>query len=63
MILRQLIIKIHPKLVETMLALAKGEHATALHNMQEEPTTEEGVPAEMQGDGDRGRRSRSTARE
>src|SRR4051812_14675506 len=34
MILRQLVLKIHPKLVETMLSLAKGEHAVALHNMQ-----------------------------
>src|SRR5437870_2671259 len=38
LILRLLILKIHPKLVETMLSIAKGEHATALHNMQEEPT-------------------------
>jgi small subunit ribosomal protein S6 len=37
MIMRQLVIKIHPRLVETMLSLAKGEHAVALHNMQEEP--------------------------
>src|SRR6266571_4894764 len=36
MIMRQLVIRIDPKMVETMLALAKGEHATALHNMQEE---------------------------
>jgi small subunit ribosomal protein S6 len=41
-ILRTIVIKIHPKLVETMLALAKGEHAVALHNMQEEPAGEEG---------------------
>jgi small subunit ribosomal protein S6 len=36
MIMRQLVLKIDPKMVETMLSLAKGEHATALHNMQEE---------------------------
>src|SRR5436190_20216617 len=36
MILRMMVLKIHPKLVETMLSLAKGEHAVALHNMQEE---------------------------
>ena len=36
-IMRMMIIKIDPKLVETMLALAKGEHATALHNYQDEP--------------------------
>src|SRR4029079_14416532 len=36
MILRMMVIKIDPKLVETMLTLARGEHATALHNYQEE---------------------------
>ena len=40
-ILRMLILKIDAKLVEPMLALAKGEHAVALHNYQEEPA--EGV--------------------
>src|SRR5882672_7622165 len=44
MILRQMILKIHPKLVETMLSLAKGEHAAPLHNMQEEPAADDGVP-------------------
>ncbi len=37
-ILRMMILKIDPKLVDTMLSLAKGEHAVALHNYQEEPT-------------------------
>ena len=37
MILRMLVIKIHPKLVETMLTVAKGEHAVALQNYQETP--------------------------
>lgn len=36
MILRMSIIKIDPKLVETMLAVAKGEHAVALHNIHDE---------------------------
>jgi small subunit ribosomal protein S6 len=36
MIMRKLVLRIDPKMVDTMLALAKGEHATALHNMQEE---------------------------
>jgi small subunit ribosomal protein S6 len=36
-ILRMMILKIDPKLVDTMLSLAKGEHAVALHNYQEEP--------------------------
>lgn len=35
-ILRMMVLKIDPKLVETMLTLAKGEHATALHNYQED---------------------------
>lgn len=42
MVLRQMILLIDPKLVDTMLALAKGEHATALHNIQEDPTDETG---------------------
>src|SRR5881392_4153307 len=33
-ILRQMVLKIDPKLVETMLSIAKGEHAVALHNIQ-----------------------------
>ncbi len=38
MILRMLILRIDPKWVDTMLALARGEeHATALHNIQQEP--------------------------
>jgi small subunit ribosomal protein S6 len=36
MIMRQLVLRVDAKMVDTMLALAKGEHATALHNMQEE---------------------------
>jgi small subunit ribosomal protein S6 len=57
MILRMLVLKIHPKLVETMLSLAKGEHAVALHNMQEEPAADAGVP-ELSMDDGRGRRRR-----
>jgi small subunit ribosomal protein S6 len=50
MILRQMILLIDPKLVDTMLALAKGEHATALHNIHEEPAEEAGaVPAATNG--------------
>jgi small subunit ribosomal protein S6 len=56
MILRVLVLKIHPKLVETMLSLAKGEHAVALHNMQEEPSAEDGVPVDVGGDDRRRRR-------
>jgi small subunit ribosomal protein S6 len=44
MIVRQLILRIDPKLVDTMLSLAKGEHAVALHNIHDEPV--EGLPGE-----------------
>jgi small subunit ribosomal protein S6 len=63
MILRILVLKIHPKLVETMLSLAKGEHAVALHNMQEEPTGEEGGGGEEMGANGAGRRKRNEARD
>jgi ribosomal protein S6 len=56
MIMRQLVIKIPLKLVETMLSLAKGEHAVALHNMQEEPGSEDAVGADAGGDNGRRRR-------
>src|SRR5205085_8518403 len=46
LILRMMILKIDPKLEEVMLGLAKGEHAVALHNYQEEPAEEGGAPAE-----------------
>jgi len=61
LILRMMILKIDPKLVETMLSLAKGEHAVALHNYQEEPS-EEGVVAV---DGEEGppRRRRAEVRD
>lgn len=56
MILRHLVIKIHPKLVETMLSLARGEHAAPLHNMQEEPAADDGIPVpDLSGDGRRRR--------
>ncbi len=56
MILRHIVIRIHPKLVDTMLTLAKGEHAVALHNMHEEPAAEDGIPVPVGGDGDGGPR-------
>ena len=37
MVLRMLVLRVDPKLVETMLNLAKGEHAVALHNITEDP--------------------------
>ena len=45
MIMRQLVLRIDPKMVDTMLSLAKGEHATALHNMQEEAGEEPAATA------------------
>jgi small subunit ribosomal protein S6 len=36
MILRMLILRVDPKLVDTMLTLAKDEHAVALHNIAED---------------------------
>jgi hypothetical protein len=35
--LRSMVIKIDPKLVDTMLALARDEHAFALQTVQQEP--------------------------
>ena len=59
MILRQMILRIDTKLVDTMLAIAKGEHAVALHNIQEDPTDNiGGVPVPALGDDDGPRRSR-----
>lgn len=60
MILRLMILKIHPKLVETMLSLAKGEHAVALHNMQEEPSSEDGIPPDLNLDDHGPRRGKRT---
>lgn len=42
MILRMLILRIDPKMVDLMLDVAKGEHAVALHNITEEPGEETG---------------------
>jgi small subunit ribosomal protein S6 len=55
MVVRQMILRIHPKLVDTMLSLAKGEHAVALHNIHEEPT-DDGIPVPTDGDGEAPRR-------
>jgi small subunit ribosomal protein S6 len=63
MILRMLILKIAPQLIETMLSLAKGEHATALHNYQEEPTEAGAAPAAEGGEEGAPRRKRVEARE
>jgi len=50
MIVRSMILKIDPKLVETMLALAKGEHAPALHAIQDDPTDDLKLDDDMHGD-------------
>ncbi len=58
-ILRQMVLKIDPKLVETMLSIAKGEHAVALHNIQEEPSENGGVGPAVTGEEEAPRRSRA----
>jgi small subunit ribosomal protein S6 len=55
MIIRSMILKIDPKLVDTMLSLAKGEHAPALHAIQDDPTDDTRMDDDM---GDRPRRPR-----
>jgi small subunit ribosomal protein S6 len=42
MILRSLVLKIDPKMVDTMLTLARDEHALALQVITEEPAEEAG---------------------
>src|SRR5947209_7817433 len=74
MIMRQLVLRIDPKMVNTMLELAKGDHATALHNMQEEageeavttgaaPAPANGAPADKGDDGAARRPRRNEPRE
>ena len=48
MVLRQLTLRIHPKLVDVMLAVARDEHAVALHTATdvEAETTGADVPGE-----------------
>jgi small subunit ribosomal protein S6 len=59
MILRQLVIRIEPKLVDTMLSVAKGEHAVALHNIHEESSEEGGAAGNGEaGEGEGGPRRR-----
>ena len=54
MILRMMILRIDPKMVETMLAVAKGEHAVALHNIKEDEPIEERPGAIEDDMGDKG---------
>jgi len=56
-ILRMMILKIDPKLVEDMLSLARGDHAAvALHNYQEEAS--DGLSGIPEVGGDEGHRRR-----
>jgi len=50
-IVRSLVLKIDPKLVETMLALARDEHALALQVAADEPAGEGGPPEERSDEG------------
>jgi small subunit ribosomal protein S6 len=49
MVLRSLVLHIDPKMVDTMLALARDEHALALQGIHEEPAD---APAVPMGEGD-----------
>lgn len=49
MILRLMVLRIDPKMVDTMLALAREEHAVALHNITQEPGDELGGEDEERG--------------
>ncbi len=55
-ILRYLALRVHPKMVDTMLALARDEHALALQAVPEPVATEGPIVEEF--DGGRGRRPR-----
>jgi small subunit ribosomal protein S6 len=52
-IVRSLVLRIDPKLVDTMLALARDEHALALHNVADEPA--DAAAGNGQEGGDEGR--------
>jgi small subunit ribosomal protein S6 len=54
MVVRCLVLQIDPKLVDTMLTLARDEHALALHNVADEPA-EEGVAVPAIDEADDGR--------
>jgi small subunit ribosomal protein S6 len=56
-ILRSMVLKVDPKLEETMLTLARDEHALALQVVVDEPS-DEGIPGEDRMDEHRPRRGR-----
>jgi len=49
MILRNLILRVDPKLVDIMLAVATDEHALALQSVTEPPPEENGIPVSVDG--------------
>lgn len=55
LIVRSLVLKVEPKMVDTMLALAKDEHALALQMMHDDGTDDTGR-GDYRGGGDRDRR-------
>jgi small subunit ribosomal protein S6 len=55
-VLRSLILKIDPKLVDTMLAVARDEHALALQSVPEDAGDIDGFGRDARGDGFRGPR-------
>jgi small subunit ribosomal protein S6 len=57
LILRSLVLKVEPKMVDTMLALAKDEHALALQMMHDDGTDDTGRDS-YRGGGDRRDRDR-----
>jgi small subunit ribosomal protein S6 len=62
LVVRLLVLKVDPKLVDTMLALARDEHALALQSVQSEGAGEEVEVPEDQLEGSRGpRRGRRPA--
>ena len=56
MVLRQLILKVKPQMVDTMLTLAKDEHALALQMIHDDTAEEGGKPEGGRAEGDRGPR-------
>jgi hypothetical protein len=51
-----MILKIHPKMVDTMLTLAKDEHALALQMIRDDSADEGGYSDRREGRGDGGHR-------
>ena len=55
-VLRSMILKIDPKLVDTMLAVARDEHALALQSVPDDASDIDGFGRDARGDGFRGPR-------